>query len=270
MRVYRLIGLILIGTFVLVGLISLPFLSRIQAVLMSSPMHSSSKATPTHIATPTQLMPTSITVPVVPTPTTMTAANTPQVLSKDSFQRADSPFWGTASDGQKWGADANTSPNFAVKTMSGHIMQGSGVYNATLGPRITDAEVVFSGSLSKFQPDDNIGAVLRWVDTNNLYKAYIDGSHLILLKIVSGTMTTLASVPFVATINTSYTLRFRVVGSQLLARVWQSNQGEPAIWMVQAHDTALSAGFGGLRIVIRDGNNATITAFTELAVSKQN
>ena len=188
----------------------------------------------------------------------------------DTFQRADSPLWGTASDGQKWGADANTSPNFAIQTKSGRITQGNGVYNAILGPRVADADVVFSGSLSKFQPNDNIGAVLRWTDTNNLYKAYIDGSNLVLLKIVAGNMTTLAAVPFLATANTSYSLHFRAVGSQLMARVWQSNQVEPATWMVQTSDTALTSGFGGIRVVIRDGNNATITAFTETAVPKQN
>ena len=30
-----------------------------------------------------------------------------QLLAQDTFQRANQTFWGTASDGQRWGGDAN-------------------------------------------------------------------------------------------------------------------------------------------------------------------
>ena len=74
-----------------------------------------------------------------------------------------------------------------------------------LGPVATDSEVIFSGSLSSFQYT-NMGAVLHWTDTNDWYKAYIDGANLVVQKKVNGTATTLKTVPFAATAGTSIRL----------------------------------------------------------------
>jgi hypothetical protein len=189
------------------------------------------------------------------------------LLAQDTFQRNDQQFWGTASDGQLWGGDAKISKNFSITGHAGAVMSGQGIFNATLGPRATDADVAFSGSLSLFSNGtSNIGSVLRWTDANNWYKAYIDGTQLILLKNVAGVVTRLNAVAFTAQNGIAYTLRFRVVGTMLSAKVWMSSQAEPTAWMVMATDTAIPSGLGGLRLVVQNGATAKITMFTEMMV----
>jgi hypothetical protein len=188
------------------------------------------------------------------------------VLAQDTFQRGDHIFWGVASDGQMWGADANNQAVFTTMDHTGRIINGQGAENAILGPRITDADIVFSGSLSRFH-FTNLGSVLRWQDKNNWYKAYLDGTELVLLKNVNGTMTRLKAALFDAQANTLYALRFRVIGSQLMARAWRSGEAEPQNWVVMASDNTITSGFGGLRPVVADGINVTITSFVETSVA---
>jgi len=158
-------------------------------------------------------------VPATPSPSPGT------VLAQDSFQRADQSLWGTASDGQVWTGDANSLPNFSISGNTGQVVGTTGSsYNAILGPTAANAEVVFTGSLSDLS-NNNLGAVLRWTDANNWYKAYIDGTNLVIQMNVNGTLTTLARAPFAATAVTSYTLRFNVVGTALSAKVWPAGNG---------------------------------------------
>jgi hypothetical protein len=103
--------------------------------------------------------------------------------------------------------------------------------------------------------------VLRWSDTNNWYKAYIDGKQLVIQKKVQGTATTLASATFSATAGTSYSIRFRVVGTTLSAKVWATGAAEPAAWTVTTTDSSLTSGFDGIRVQLLSGINATFTSF---------
>src|SRR6266536_1894901 len=151
-----------------------------------------------------------------PTPTPAPGAT----LGTDTFQRANESHWGTASDGQTWGGDANSQKAFSISSNAGLVSNTGGAsYSGVLGPTAANAEVYATGSLSSFS-NSNFGDVLRWTDGNNWYKAYLDGAHLIIQKKVAGTATTLASVPFTATAGSSYTIHFRVVGSTLTANVW--------------------------------------------------
>jgi hypothetical protein len=183
-------------------------------------------------------------------------------LAQDTFLRINQISWGIASDGQLWQVDAKSSSNFAIVNHVGQVSKADGIFDAILGPTITNAEVVFSGSLSHFGPS-TLGALLRWKDANNLYKVYLDGSHLILLKDVAGIVTELKSVIFPAQEGKSYTFHFRAQNSFLSANVWPTNSPEPANWMVATTDTSLSSGYGGLRMVLRNGITAQITSFTE-------
>lgn len=183
-------------------------------------------------------------------------------LAQDTFLRVNQTSWGIASDGQLWQADAKSSSSFAIVNHVGQVSKADGIYDAILGPTITNAEVVFSGSLSRFG-SSTLGAVLRWKDVNNLYKVYLDGSHLILLKDVAGIVTVLKSVLFAAQGGKLYTFHFRAQGSFLSANVWPTNSPEPANWMVATTDASLSSGYGGLRMVLRNGITALITSFTE-------
>ena len=181
-------------------------------------------------------------------------------LAQDTFHRANQKFWGTASDGQTWGGDANTIAVFSIKGNTGQIANGNNSYSAVLGPSITNAEVLVSGSMSVFSKS-NIGAVLRWTDGKDWYKAYIDGTNLVIQKKVHGVGTTLGTTSFAAGAGTSYTIRFRVVGSTLYAKVWPTSGTEPAGWMLQLTDSTLTSGQCGVHVSLPIGVTATFTSF---------
>ena len=218
--------------------------------------------TPTSGSSPT---PTNTVLPS-PTPTlSPTVSPTPgTTLAQDNFQRANQTHWGKASDGLTWGGDANSVNVFSISANTGQVANGSTNYSAVLGPVATNAEVLFSGSMSKFS-NTNIGAVLRWTDGNNWYKAYIDGSNLVVQKKVKGSATILGTAPFTAAAGTSYTLRFSVSGSTLSAKVWQTGSPEPANWMVTVTDSALQSGYCGLRMLVQNSAVATYTSFIAMS-----
>jgi len=93
-------------------------------------------------------------------------------LAQDTFHRPNQSLWGTASDGHVWGGEANTSTLFSITNNAGQVANGTGPHDAVLGPTAANAEVLFAGSVNTFS-GANMGAVLRWTDTNNWYKAYI-------------------------------------------------------------------------------------------------
>ncbi len=219
------------------------------------PGGSSPTATPTSTATPTA----TTTVTATPTPTGTPTPGTPTTLGQDTFQRANQALWGKASDGQTWNGDANTQSVFSISGNTGHVSNTSTSYSAVLGTSATDAEVFVNGSMSNFT-NNNFGALLRWTDNNNWYKAYIDGKNLVLQKKVNGTTTTIKTIPFAAQSVASYTIDFRIVGSTLSANVWPSGSTEPTGRMATVNDTSLTSGYCGMRFLAQ-GATTTITSF---------
>jgi streptogramin lyase len=224
------------------------------------PGGSSATATPGATATATPSPTAAVTATSTPTPT---PTGTPTALAQDTFQRANRSLWGVASNGQTWGGDANTASAFSISGNTGHVANASNSYSAVLGPTATNAEVYMNASISSFA-SNNFGTVLRWTDSNDWYKAYIDGTSLIIQKKVSGTSTTLKSVPFAAQAGTTYSIHFRVVGSTLYANVWASSGTEPSGWMLTTTDTSLTSGYCGMRFLPQ---SATITVTSFLAQS---
>jgi DNA-binding beta-propeller fold protein YncE len=199
-----------------------------------------------------------------PTPTPFPSPTPGAIIGQDTFHRGNQIYWGTASDGHAWIEDAGNQSIFTISNNTGQISAGNGAYDAVLGPSTSNAEVLFSGSLGKFNIS-NIGAVLRWNDTINWYKAYIDGNNLIIQEKVRGAYTTLGSTPFAAQGGTSYTLRFRAVGSTLFAKVWQTGTTEPTNWMVTATNSDLQSGYCGVRLQVQPGITANVTSFLATA-----
>src|SRR5215471_18472590 len=193
--------------------------------------------------TNTTLTPTPVTATPspLPSPTPSPSPIPGTVLAQDTFQRTNQLYWGTASDGHTWGGDANSQSLFSISNSTGQVAGGSGIYNAILGATVADAEVLFSGSISSFT-NSNLGAVLRWTDTNNWYKAYIGGSRLIIQRRINGSYSTLGATAFAATLGTSYNLRFQVV------------------------DTALQSGYCGLRMQLQTGVTVNVTSFLATTV----
>ncbi|MBA2392792.1 MAG: hypothetical protein H0V70_08600 [Ktedonobacteraceae bacterium] len=216
-------------------------------------------ATPAATATPTATATITPTATVTPTPT-----GTPTSLAQDSFQRANQSHWGVASNGQTWGGDANTANSFSISSNTGLVSNTSGSYSAVLGATALNSEIYMNASISSFA-NNNFGGVLRWTDGNNWYKAYIDGTSLIIQKKVAGTSTTLKTVPFAALSGTSYSIHFRVVGSTLTANVWLSSGTEPSGWMATATDTSLTSGYCGMRFLAQ-GSTIAVTSFLAQAL----
>jgi hypothetical protein len=229
--------------------------STTTATPTASTRTSTATSTPTITRTPVG----TTTATRTPTVTATATGTAGAVLAQDTFQRADQTFWGTASDGHAWGGDANTSSAFSINAGTGQVAKSSTSHSAVLGPSATDAQILFSGSLSSYS-NANLGAVLRWIDGNNWYKAYLTGNSLVLQKRVAGKYTTLATTPFTATAGTSYSVRFQVIGSTLSARVWATGGTEPSTWMATAADSSLSSGFCGVRM-LPEGGTATFTSF---------
>jgi len=178
--------------------------------------------------------------------------------------RANQSHWGTASDGHAWGGDAATNAAFSIAGNAGVVSNTAGSFSATLGPMASDAEVLFTGSVSSFA-NTNIGALLRYQDGKDWYRAYLTGSALVVQKRIAGAYTTLGSAPFSAAASTAYTLRFRAVGTTLVARAWASSSAEPSAWMVTVTDASLSSGLCGLRMLDKRGVSVSYTSFIATA-----
>ena len=237
------------------GLIAGLFSRSIEAALTAPLSLKTSTSSPVATAKPS--------MPPAPTTTGGTA------LAQDTFHRRNQVFWGTASDGRQWTGDANSIEVFSVAGGAGQVDHAQGTFNAILGPINTNLEVIFSGAVNQFTQNGsvNIGAVLRWSDANNWYKALIDGNKLQILKRVNGKTTSLGSAPFSARGGTSYTLRFRTIGAALSVKAWPTNQPEPGNWMLTVMDTALSTGFGGLRFLLQNDTVIRVTSFHETAIN---
>ena len=220
--------------------------------------------TSTTVVTPS---PTSTTV-VTPSPTsTLTPTPNPgTTIAQDTFQRANQTHWGTASDSHVWAADANTQNTFSIVSNQGQISNGNTYYNAVLGATTSNAEVLLSGSISSFN-NANMGAVLRWKDTNDWYKAYVSGTSLVIQAKVNGTYSTVGSTTFSATAGQSYTIRFRAVGTGFYAKAWATGTTEPTAWMVTGTNTSLQTGYCGVRVQLQSGVTAKFSSFLATTAS---
>ena len=183
------------------------------------------------------------------------------------LQRRNQRFWGKATDGHLWGGDANTLNVFSIVDRRGQLAQGQCIYDAILGPMTTNAEIITSGSMSRFNVT-TFGVVVRWQDANNWYKASLDGAHLIIDKKVAGIVTRLGISPFPADAGSMYTLRFRAQGSTLSVKAWPTGTPEPPSWLIALNDSSLSSGYGGLRFVVRKRVIVNITAFIERGIEQ--
>lgn len=259
------IGLTLLTLCILGGLIAAFFTPAIAATLTLPPTRSTGQ---TAHSTPVQPTPTATPVPAEPAPQMTVPASGVTVLAQDTFQRPDQALWGTASDNRVWGGDANTSSAFLIINHAGQISGAQGALQATLSVPNTDAELLVSGSVNRFDAngDANLGCVLRWQDAQNWYKVLINGSQLQLLKDVNGKISVLDTQHFQAKGGTEYNIRFRVLGSNLFARAWPSAQAEPTNWAIMVIDTQLASGVSGIRALLAPGTVIRVNAFMETSV----
>ena len=267
----RFIGITLLGILIIGGLLASFYSQAIEQALTLTP----GKNTPSRVTGIGPKMPEASPTAIVLPATATQAAQMLQatILAQDTFQRADQALWGAASDGQSWEGDANKMIAFSIAGSNhtwgqiannrGNQGQGEQIYNALLGPASENVNLVVSGSVNLFSLNANFGVVLRWKDVNNWYKALIDGSDLIVLKRLNGVTTRLGALHFTALSVKTYTLHFRAIGATLFASAWQSDQSEPAHWMIVVSDMSLVSGQGGVRVVLENNTVIHVASFLE-------
>jgi hypothetical protein len=132
---------------------------------------------------------------------------------------------------------------------------------------------MLNGSINRFTGTTNLGVVVRWTNIKHWYKAYIDGTHLMLIKPVNGPTAArnnsviLGKVPFTAQPGVLYSLRLRAVGGTLFARAWPSNATEPTTWMITASDPDLTTGQAGVRVLLQSGTVVKVVSFQATTAS---
>lgn len=189
-----------------------------------------------------------------------------RVVAQDDFQNdVDATSWTTASDRKNsWTGDVGNG-DFVIQSGIGLIAQvrndqaKNGLYlTALLGPTVQNSTITVEMALRSYRPDllANDGVVLRYrspgpatLNQSQYYKAYLDGSHLVLLRKSGGVMTTLKSMPFQARAGQRYTLTLSAQGAQLVAQAWQTNSSTTNKVTIKAQDTTLASGQDGLRVL---------------------
>jgi hypothetical protein len=220
---------------------------------------------PTLTPSPTATITPSPTVTVTSSPSSTPTPGT--IIAQDTFQRANQPLWGTASNGLLWGNDANSNNVFSIVNNTGQVSGATALpnaYSAMLGPTVANVEVLTSGSISSFT-GSFLGASLHWTNANNYYRVYISGTNLVLVKKVAGIISILKQTPFTATAGISYTIRFRIVGTTLYTKAWQTSITEPANWTQIVTDSSLASGLCGLYIQVQTGRSVNVTSFQATA-----
>jgi hypothetical protein len=276
----RTILMFVLSILVLLGLVAGLFTGSIENAL-GTPQGTQTRAnTDAMQLTPTPQMHKTNTSHPSPTATAQpqggTQANTNQqnqqanMLATDTFQRPNQSLWGTASDGRQWGEDANTKPFFSINGLTGQIAGGQGPLEGIIGMPTDNVDITVSGIINQFGNNANFGAVLRWTDTNNWYKALVDGSHLEILKSVNNHPTIIAQMDVNTSAGVSQTIRFRSLGTMLFAKTWPSNTPEPQNWTIVTDDQTFTTGQFGIRVFEQPTTVITIMSFHATIASMSN
>lgn len=171
----------------------------------------------------------------------------------DTFTRVSSDGWGNADTGQLWVHEPLPSANYDVDGTRGlHVHPAIGTSMNSLVPfSPADNTVRMDWSVDSVPTGDAylIFALTRAADGNNSYMARVriaptTGTMILTIrKRIAGVETQLSTFDPVLTYvaNTQYSIRLRVEGSDLMAKVWLTSGAEPAGWQTTAVDTDLTA-----------------------------
>ena len=178
----------------------------------------------------------------------------------DAFTRTGSPGWGTADLGGSWSHYDSLNGNSSSSWHSTDGTKGVAAITTPNGLKITanllggSRTDVVTDQIVTVKVDNTTGAygmlIARAGDHNSFYAAQIDfgGQQFRLRKNVNNVWTTLGSnVAGTYNTNTDYTIRFRLDGTNLMAKVWQGTQlvGEPESWTVSLTDSTYTYSAGG-------------------------
>jgi len=143
----------------------------------------------------------------------------------------------------------------------GLVTAANGTFTALLGPRLANAELMVTLSISQFNGENNMGAVLHWEGARHWYKIYLDGESLVLIKRDAAQTLQLGSVPFPAQPGIRYSLLAQVRGTVFLAKVWPADSQEPSGWELHVADPSATwlSGYGGVRMYYLSRGSVTTT-----------
>ncbi|MFJ2432979.1 hypothetical protein ACIOWM_07175 [Streptomyces anulatus] len=189
----------------------------------------------------------------------------------DAFDRTVTGGWGTATTGQAWTNSGGTSADYAVGSGVGTV--SAGVVNssrftqlATLALADVDMQADVTVPVVATGASISTGLRLRAADTSTYYyvevvRATAGTISVLLVSRVAGVSTTIAAAVSKGAYSAgqTWTVRARLVGSVLQAKLWASAGAEPAGWDVQAYTTSISAaGPVGTRTILSGGNTNTL------------
>ncbi|WP_405195182.1 hypothetical protein [Streptomyces anulatus] len=192
----------------------------------------------------------------------------PVPLVADAFGRAVTDGWGATDTGQSWARSGGTAADYAVNGSVGTVSVG--VVNSsrfTQLPSLALADVDMQADVTvpvvASGASISTGLRLRAADTSTYYyvevvRATSGDISLLLVSRVGGSSTTIAGpVPRGAyTAGQTWTVRARLVGTVLQAKLWPTAGAEPAGWDVQTVTTSIpAAGPVGTRTILSGGNS---------------
>jgi hypothetical protein len=182
---------------------------------------------------------------------------TPDVLVDfDDFHRTSASGWGTSTSGHTYNNLGGTALNHTVNgTYGQHTMPvgslGSPRRDALLGPFLdTEAQVTASVNAVSTGAALTTGLMLRAIDSANHYRYDIvwntnNTVGVRISSVVAGVATLLTEVTAGwYSLNDFFTIKARIDGSNLYAKIWKLGDPEPEFWQANAVNTALTAAGG--------------------------
>lgn len=190
----------------------------------------------------------------------------------DTFTRTESNGWGTSTSGHAWSTTGGVAADYSVNGTRGIIsvpVVGSlrSTYIGSLDVAAIDRTVTVRVPVLATGAAVVVRFPARWnVGTGDCYfgQLQIETTNAVsaaIRKTVGGSTTTLRSktLGITHTTTTDYRVRFKVQGSWLYLKIWDSASTEPAQWTDAAWDTSITAaGDWGLRASLNSGNTNTL------------
>lgn len=188
-------------------------------------------------------------------------------LDADTFTRANSGSWGTASGGSTW-ASTLGSPTLSISSNEGHA---TGI-TAQAAMQLGSITSVNAEGLVRVRTNNTassrMGITLRQTATNTFYHGRLssNANNLTIGKVVAGTNTDLFTTAFTCNINTYYWIRFRAIGTHLAVKAWADGSGEPGTWTLSGTDSSITTA-GGFGLTINTGTSSVTWDFDSFTVT---
>lgn len=187
---------------------------------------------------------------------------------QDAFGRTASNGWGTADVGGSWTTTGGSASDFNVSSSrAGITLTTTGTFRTALIPVSTpDVDLGMDVLLNSVPAGATIvvDEFVRYVDSSNYYVLRLQfntdtSMTLILIRVLAGAVTTLATTTLGFTLSTVqyYRMRASAIGSTLRAKVWPVGTNEPG-WIFTVTDTGITGSSQiGVRAVANTGNTNT-------------